>query len=147
MQIAEALASSQIRSHQPAGSVLNPFHSKLGIDSPIFQAPMAGVSTPEMAAAVSNAGGLGAIGIGSVDASAAREMIVAVRRQTPRPFNVNVFCHQPAVADKSRDAAWLARLEPEFARYGKRPPDQLDEIYQSFLTDDARWLRHHEPKC
>jgi nitronate monooxygenase len=116
---------------------LNPFLSKLGIDLPIFQAPMAGVSTPEMAAAVSKAGGLGAIGIGSVDASAAREMIVAVRRLTARPFNVNVFCHQPAVADKTRDAAWLARLEPEFARYGKRPPDQLKEIYQSFLSDDA----------
>ncbi|MCE8459518.1 nitronate monooxygenase, partial [Rhodovulum sulfidophilum] len=37
---------------------------KLGISLPILQAPMAGVSTPELAAAVSNAGGLGALGIG-----------------------------------------------------------------------------------
>jgi nitronate monooxygenase len=36
---------------------------------------MAGVSTPEMAAAVSNAGGLGSIGVGAVDAEATREMI------------------------------------------------------------------------
>ena len=37
----------------------------LDIRLPILQAPMAGVSTPAMAAAVSNAGGLGAIGVGA----------------------------------------------------------------------------------
>jgi NAD(P)H-dependent flavin oxidoreductase YrpB (nitropropane dioxygenase family) len=41
---------------------------RIGIDLPIIQAPMAGVSTPEMAAAVSNASGLGSVGVGSVDA-------------------------------------------------------------------------------
>jgi nitronate monooxygenase len=111
---------------------------KLGIELPIIQAPMAGVSTPEMAAAVSNAGGLGSIGVGSVDAESTRQMIAAVRQRTNRPFNVNVFCHQPAVADADRELAWLARLGPEFARYGARPPGSLTEIYQSFLTDDAK---------
>ena len=38
----------------------------LGIGLPIIQAPMAGVSTPAMAAAVSNAGGLGSIGVGGL---------------------------------------------------------------------------------
>ena len=89
---------------------------RLGIEFPIIQAPMAGVSTPEMAAAVSNAGGLGSIGVGSINAEATQQMIVAVRSQTDRPFNVNVFCHQPAVADAAREAAWLAQLSPEFAR-------------------------------
>jgi nitronate monooxygenase len=111
---------------------------KLGIELPIIQAPMAGVSTPEMAAAVSNAGGLGSIGVGAVDADATRHMIAAVRAKTERPFQVNVFCHKPAVADAVREAAWLARLEPEFARYGAKPPTRLREIYQSFLTDDAK---------
>lgn len=99
---------------------------------------MAGVSTPEMAAAVSGAGGLGSIGVGSVDADATRRMIAAVRARTDRPFQVNVFCHRPAVADGAREAAWLARLAPEFARYGVKAPARLTEIYQSFLTDDAR---------
>ena len=44
---------------------MNPLLQKIGISLPIIQAPMAGVSTSEMAAAVSNAGGLGSIG-GSV---------------------------------------------------------------------------------
>ena len=102
---------------------MSPLLRRIGIDLPIIQAPMAGVSTPEMAAAVSNAGGLGSVGVGSVDAEAARRMMTAVRSRTERPFNVNVFCHRPAAADAPREAAWLARLAPEFARYGEHPGD------------------------
>ncbi len=117
---------------------LNPFLRELGIELPIIQAPMAGVSTPEMAAAVSNAGGLGSIGVGSVDAETTWQMISAVRSRTDRPFNVNVFCNQPAVADPAREVEWLLRLGPEFARYGAQPPIRLSEIYQTFLNDDAK---------
>jgi nitronate monooxygenase len=99
---------------------------------------MAGVSTAEMAAAASNAGALGSIGVGSIDAEATRKMIAAVKAKTQRSFNVNVFCHQPAIADEAREAAWLARLQPVFARYGAKPLEHLTEIYQSFLTDDAK---------
>ncbi len=99
---------------------MDPLLRKLGIESPIIQAPMAGVSTPEMAAAVSNAGVVGSIGVGSIDAT--RQMIAAVRVRTGRPFQVNVFCHRPAVADAAREASWLGRLGPEFARYGAQPP-------------------------
>jgi nitronate monooxygenase len=117
---------------------LDPFLRKLGIELPIIQAPMAGVSTPEMAAAVSNAGGLGSIGVGAAEAEAMRLIISGVRARTERPFQVNVFCSKPAVADADREAAWLARLGPEFTRYGARPPARLTEIYRSFLTDDAK---------
>jgi nitronate monooxygenase len=116
---------------------VNPFRRKLGIELPIIQAPMAGVSTPEMAAAVSNAGGLGSIGVGVSNAETTRQMIAAVKARTGRPFLVNVFCHRPAVADSAREAAWIDRLRPEFARYGASPPDRLTEIFQTFLTDDA----------
>ena len=65
-------------------------------------------------------------------------MIAAVKARTDRPFLVNVFCHRPATADAAREAAWLDRLRLEFARYGATPPDRLTEIYQTFLTDDAK---------
>ena len=104
---------------------------------PILQAPKAGVSTPAMAAAVSQAGGLGAVGVGAVDAAAARAMIEEVRALTNRPFNANVFCHAPAHADAEKEAAWLRRLGPEFARYEAQPPAGLSEIYKSFQVDDA----------
>jgi nitronate monooxygenase len=116
---------------------LNRLLQTLGFSLPIIQAPMASVSTPAMAAAVSNAGGLGSIGVGSVDAVAAREMITAVRASTDRPFNVNVFCHRPAVTDPSREEAWLARLAPVFRQFGAERPKRLTEIYRSFVEDEA----------
>ena len=109
----------------------------LEIEWPIIQAPMAGVSTPAMASAVSNAGALGSIGVGATDAESARNMIAATRTQTDRAFNVNVFCHRPAAANAQIEAAWLARLQPEFERYGAAPPVCLREIYRSFVEDDA----------
>ena len=63
----------------------------LGIDLPIIQAPMAGVSSPELAAEVSNAGALGSIGVGGTDAEGAHKMIMAVRQRSKRSLHVNVF--------------------------------------------------------
>ncbi len=108
----------------------------VGVDLPIVQAPMAGVSTPAMAAAVAGAGALGSIGVGATNAAGARAMIAAVRERTRRPLNVNVFCHAPARADAAVERAWIERLRPEFERVGGRPPGALREIYRSFVEDD-----------
>ncbi|MDX2169433.1 MAG: nitronate monooxygenase [Deltaproteobacteria bacterium] len=109
---------------------------RLGLALPIIQAPMAGVSTPALAAAVSNAGGLGSIAVATLSAAAARAAIGAVRAATARPFNVNVFCHAPAVADARREAAWLAALAPTFAALGAVAPARLVAPYRSFVEDD-----------
>ena len=98
----------------------NRLTQQLDIDYPIIQAPMAGVSTPELAAAVSGAGALGSLGLGSSTVEQAEMLINRTRRLTTRPFNVNLFCHAPAVRDPQREARWLARLRPEFARFGQR---------------------------
>ncbi|MGI4720172.1 MAG: NAD(P)H-dependent flavin oxidoreductase [Janthinobacterium lividum] len=111
--------------------------SKLGIRYPIIQAPMAGVSTPALAAAVSEAGGLGSIAVGTVTPEQAQAAIAALRQQTSRPFNVNVFTHAPAQADPAREAAWLDWLRPHFAQFGAEPPASLREIYRSYLADEA----------
>jgi nitronate monooxygenase len=110
---------------------------RFDIALPIIQAPMAGVSTPAMAAAVSNAGGLGSIGVGATDATGAQQMIAAVRERSSRSLHVNVFCHQPPRADSAREGDWLAHLRPHFARFGVAPPLVLREIYRSFIADDA----------
>jgi nitronate monooxygenase len=54
----------------------------LGVDLPIIQAPMAGVSTPALAAAVSEAGALGSISVGATDAAGARRMMLEMRSRT-----------------------------------------------------------------
>ncbi|MBF5014299.1 NAD(P)H-dependent flavin oxidoreductase [Burkholderia pseudomultivorans] len=110
---------------------------QLGIRFPIVQAPMAGVSTPALAAAVSNAGGLGSLGVGATNADGARKMIRDTRALTDRPFNINVFCHRPARADAAVERAWLDWLAPAFREYGANPPESLSEIYTSFVVDDA----------
>ncbi|MBC9248987.1 2-nitropropane dioxygenase [Pseudomonas alcaligenes] len=107
----------------------------LAIEHPIIQAPMVGVSTPALAAAVSNAGGLGSLGLGASTVEQARALIGETRALTARPFNLNLFCHRPARADAAREAAWLQRLRPLFDEFAGEPPAQLREIYRSFLDD------------
>ncbi|GLT01556.1 hypothetical protein GCM10007897_29500 [Sphingobium jiangsuense] len=108
---------------------------RLGLSVPVIQAPMAGTSTPELAAAVSNAGGLGSIGVGSTDAAGARAMIAQVRERTDRAFNVNFFVHRPDEPDPEREAAWIDWLRSLFAEFGAQPPRTLRPIYTS-LNDD-----------
>ncbi|MDB5328337.1 MAG: 2-nitropropane dioxygenase [Phycisphaerales bacterium] len=104
---------------------------------PIIQAPMAGTSTPALAAAVCEAGGLGSIAIGAVAAAEAEQMISRARSLTDRPFNVNVFCHRPARPNPAVEAAWINRLTERYHAFGGRPPAELREIYTSFIVDDA----------
>ncbi|SPJ32937.1 hypothetical protein KSP9073_00939 [Kushneria phyllosphaerae] len=76
----------------------------LPVRIPLIQAPMAGVSTPELAAAVSNAGALGSIAIGAASVETARTMIEHTRSLTDKPFNVNVLCHRTPAIDIDREA-------------------------------------------
>lgn len=110
--------------------------SRLGIAMPIIQAPMAGVATPQLAAAVSNAGGLGSVGAAAWNVEQTREKIIATRALTTRPFNVNVFCHVTPEKDAEREAAWLGHLAPLFAEVGATPPGTLESGYKSFVGDD-----------
>lgn len=116
------------------------------LQTPIIQAPMAGVSTPMLAAHVSNAGGLGSIAIGASSTSEARRMIQETRALTNHPFNVNVFCHAPAQRDLEIETAWLNYLTPLFAKVEEKPPATLNEIYPSFLRDHETFTMLLEEK-
>jgi len=111
--------------------------ARLGLEVPLVQAPMAGTSTPEMAAAVSNAGALGSIAVGATDVAGARAMIEAVRAATARPFNVNLFVHRPPVPDAMREARWIDALRSLFVEFGAEPPQALQPAYGSFVDDAA----------
>lgn len=67
----------------------------LGIEQPIIQAPMAGSTTPALAAAVGNAGGLGSLGCATMSPDELRAQADALRAATNRPFNLNFFAHNP----------------------------------------------------
>ncbi len=70
----------------------NEFLKLLGIEHPIIQGPMGGgPSTPELVAAVSNAGGMGSLGAAYQTPDQIAETIKRIRSLTSRPFNVNLF--------------------------------------------------------
>lgn len=110
---------------------------RLNLTYPIIQAPMAGVSTPQLAAAVSNSGGLGSIGIGASTPEQAEKMIRQTCALTAGPINVNVFCHAAAQRNPQLEQAWIARFQPLFDRYDAAIPIALSEIYQTFLENQA----------
>lgn len=113
------------------------FAARLGVPHAIFQAPMAGVSTPELAAAVGRAGGLGALGLGASSAAQARQAIQTARRLSPHPLHVNVFCHAPARRDPAREALWLQHLQPLFLGVQAQAPAALAEVYPTWAEHPA----------
>ncbi|KXS44702.1 MAG: enoyl-[acyl carrier protein] reductase II [Candidatus Frackibacter sp. T328-2] len=72
---------------------------KLGIEYPIIQGGMAWIATGELAAAVSNAGGLGVIGAGNAPGEVVQEEIRKAKELTDKPYGVNVMLLSPHVDD------------------------------------------------
>ena len=86
---------------------------------PIVQAPMSGgPSTPELAAAVANAGGLGFVAAGYRTATQLRADIEAARALSDGPVGVNLFLVSEADVDDTALGAYARDLEPVAARYG-----------------------------
>jgi nitronate monooxygenase len=95
----------------------------LGIAHPIVQAPMAGFSTPALAAAVSNAGGLGSLGSAMLAPEQLRAGLRELRAATNRPCNANFFVHAPPVEDAARRTRMAARLRPYYDELGIALPE------------------------
>ena len=74
---------------------LSPFMKELGLKYPIFQGGMAWVADGKLAAAVSNAGGLGIIGSGNAPGSVVADEIESAKSLTKKPFGVNVMLLSP----------------------------------------------------
>jgi len=111
---------------------MNSWHDRrildlFGIDLPILQAPMAGTSTPEMAVAVSEAGGLGALACAQLSVEQTRKDLATIRQGTRHPVNVNFFCHTPPVPEPARIAAWRKLLAPYYRELGLDPDAPIPE--------------------
>lgn len=87
----------------------------LSIKYPIIQAGMAGgATTPELVAAVSNAGGLGTLGAAYMKPKDIKDAISSIRQLTSQPFAVNLFCvsfgDEPSEAAKRKVREALIRI-------------------------------------
>ncbi len=98
-----------------------PLFSRLGIALPIVQGPMTGSDTPALAAAVSEAGGLGMLGCGMRSPAAMAEAAAEVRRRTGRPFGMNLFVQATPSPDADTVREALDRLAPLYAEFGLEP--------------------------
>ncbi|HEV2636759.1 MAG TPA: nitronate monooxygenase [Actinocrinis sp.] len=114
-----------------------------GLVHPIVAAPMAGgPSTPRLAAAVSQAGGLGFLGAGYLTADRLAEDVAETRKLTDAPFGVNVFLPGPAGADPEAVAGYARHLAGEAARRGAKVGEPLggDDDYPAKIE-----LLHRDP--
>ncbi|MFF3464975.1 nitronate monooxygenase [Streptomyces sp. NPDC001984] len=105
---------------------------------PIVQAPMAGgVSVPQLAAAVSEAGGLGFLAAGYKTADGMYQEIKQLRGLTGRPFGVNLFMPQPECADRASVEVYSHQLAGEAAWYDTElgdPDSGRDDGYDAKLA-------------
>ena len=74
----------------------------IGIEYPIIQGGMAWVAEYHLAAAVSNAGGLGIIAAGAAPAEWVREQIREVKKLTDKPFGVNIMLMNPSADEVAK---------------------------------------------
>src|SRR5215472_12688669 len=104
------------------------FTKLTGVEYPILGAPMAGASTPDLTAAISNAGGLGPFPAAALSAEAIHQGAAEVRKRTNKPFNINLFVLGEPKADPQQVARALELLAPIRQELGL-PPGQPPERY------------------
>lgn len=123
---------------------LHALFERLGMTAPIIQAPMAGGGdTPELAAAVSNAGGIGFVGAAYLAPDRIRAVGERIRHLTPRRFGINLFAPSPyPQVEPERLQGAIDRLRPYYDELGipspaaPAPPsytfeDQLEAVLDS----------------
>src|SRR5271166_6645384 len=118
---------------------------RLDLDRLIVQAPMAGSTTPQLAAAVSNAGGLGSLGLATMPIEAADDQIVAFKSLSNRSMNVNFFCHPDPGDLADVGVEMRARLRPYYRANGLGEVPLPSLPFASFGPEHLDLIRRHRP--
>jgi nitronate monooxygenase len=128
--------------------VENSLMQRLQIKHPIIQAPMAGgADTPELVAAVCNAGALGFIGAGYSTPAQIAEIAKSIRAQTKRLYGINLFAPTPAPQPPRNVGGVLRQVAPFFAELGLPAPTApampsitFSEQFAAVLETDASYF-------
>lgn len=129
-----AAAESPSSCNREGMTIRSHVESVLPCELPVVQAPMAGgPSTPELAAAVSDAGGFSYVAAGYLTTDALRAALDRTRTLTAAPIGVNVFVPGRPDADADAIAAYAASLQPAAARFGVAlgKPRWEDDAYRA----------------
>ncbi|WP_394140931.1 NAD(P)H-dependent flavin oxidoreductase [Cytobacillus oceanisediminis] len=94
----------------------NRLTEKLGIQYPVFQAPMAGgMTTPRLISEVSNSGGLGNMGAGYMNSDEIREDIRKIRSLTDKPFGINLFVPNLEVSAQKEEISRMGEVLTKYS--------------------------------
>ncbi|MDH3713403.1 MAG: nitronate monooxygenase [Gammaproteobacteria bacterium] len=126
----------------PSSALLDLLH----IEHPIIQAPMAGASTPALAGAMSNAGGLGSLACGFLTLRELRAELDATQRATNRPFNVNFLLYD--IPRKNLKRAQHARdlVAPYYAQLGLGDVPEAKAKAHAFDAETLRVITAVRPQ-
>ncbi|WP_411287875.1 NAD(P)H-dependent flavin oxidoreductase [Phenylobacterium sp.] len=116
-----------------------------GLPIPIIQAPMAGATTGAIALAVSQAGGLGSLAAAGLTPEEIEAGVAALKRETSRPFAVNLLVAPSDTPDAGVVAAALARLAPWYAQAGAPLPAAPNRFAHDFQAQLAALTRAPPP--
>ena len=102
---------------------------RLGIEHPVVQAPIGGLSVPALAGAVSNAGGLGMMAITWLDPDGIRGQIAEIRRMTDKPWGVNIVIDPQDPPQDERVEVALAAGAPVVSFFWGDPAPYVDRVH------------------
>jgi nitronate monooxygenase len=121
----------------------NRLTARLGIEYPVIQGPLGGLSSQRLTAAVSNIGGLGSYGAHSRTPDEIRAVIAEIRSLTAKPFAINLWVSMEDDGARSSDEGAFNRsltpLAPHLAELGVARPEYQPYVPASF-EDQARVL-------
>jgi len=117
----------------------------LGIEHPILLAPMAGATTPALAAAVSNAGGLGGHGATTFAPDRLRAEIAAIRAATNRPIHLNFFAHAEPPEGGEAGPAMRAMLQELWTSQGMGALPPASNPWRSFGESQLAVVQETRP--
>jgi nitronate monooxygenase len=114
----------------------NRLTAKLGIDYPVIQGPLGGLSSQKLTAAVSNFGGLGSFGAHSLTPEAIKEVIAEIRSLTSKPFAMNLWVSMEdegaRASDENAFNRSLAALATHIAALGAPRPEYNPHSWMRF---------------
>jgi nitronate monooxygenase len=121
----------------------NRLTAKLGIDYPVIQGPLGGLSSQKLTAAVSNFGGFGSFGAHGLSPAAIKDVIAEIRSLTSKPFAMNLWVSMEdegaRTSDENAFNRSLAPLAVHIAALGAPRPDYKPYSWIRF-EDQARVL-------
>src|SRR5579862_5489571 len=124
----------------------NPLTERLKLRFPIIQAPMGIITTPAMAAAVSNAGGLGGIGMWGLPAEDAARSIAGFRQQSDGSLNVNYPIWPDPAYTAEASEQMRGHLQRIYDAKGLGPVPQPQGVASDVSAEHVAMLLEEKPE-